>query len=603
MRKLLTSAGTSAFCIQRNERRKEQQKLFLEHHQTRHHPLPFKHDIIPTTMMMKRRSAAAQENGANRHKSAATMIVFEDPSGSSSSSYSGIKKKKNSRKRSRRMMTGSKDSSNSANSEMYGALFCCRRRCSLRSQSWMYTLLIIVLGAAACITVLVLGLQSAQQSSQKLFQNQAQEVVFSLRNAWREYETVLLWIHESCDLLLGRNTTTASSLPEQIGFCSRTDFAYLARHIDSLQLPMISIQFAPSITHAQRPLLEVDGRAFYEHSSRGNDPNRFPYLGITNVTFDEGELLERKAAPEQDAYFPVHYVHPATSLYNQAVLEMDLNSVPEIRQGIQQAFDTFQPAMGGRFLLATEDSDDAQWAVGILHPGIDEYEVLEGSAANFTAKNLQHHSVSRIVVRPADVIQYCTMNLDFPEKGGVSIFIFDEKDGENASLFLAGARVLDNGNVLYLEETQYETMEASASYSFGHLRTHQESVAIADHTWTVVVIPVGESYEPRFDFVILGAVLLFLSTILVTCLHHSTMARTSQLRAIKSESARDKARNALVQAQRERHVVSTSYKERENGTWQEWMQDLILLVDFCCNYRTTSLHMKFETLFHRHWQR
>ena len=112
----------------------------------------------------------------------------------------------------------------------------------------MYTLLIVVLGAAACITVLVLGIQSAHQSSQKLFFNQAQEVVFSWKSTWREYETVLLWIHESCDLIVeggsrGNGTTiTSSSLSEEIGFCSRTDFAYLTRHIESLQLFDVILQ-------------------------------------------------------------------------------------------------------------------------------------------------------------------------------------------------------------------------------------------------------------------------------------------------------------------------------------------------------------------------
>ncbi|KAL3915013.1 MAG: hypothetical protein SGILL_005845 [Bacillariaceae sp.] len=473
------------------------------------------------------------------------------------------------RKRPRsRMTVGSSrklSSGRSLNSEMYGAWFCFQHQCTLRWQSWMYTLLIIVLGAAACITVLVLGMQSAHQSSQKLFFNQAQEVVFSLKSSWREYETVLLWIHESCDLLAeeesnGNATTsspTSTSLSQQIGFCSRTDFAYLTRHIESLQLPLVSIQFAPNITNAQRPALEAEGLAHQqEHSLEDSIP--FPYLGITNVTFDEemGDLIERIPAPIQDVYFPVHYVHPTTSIYNQAILETDLNSVPSIQQDIAQAFETFEPVMGDRFHL-DNDEEGAQWAVGILHPGIDEYEVLEGSATNLTSQELHHHSISRIIVRPVDMIRYCADKVDFPEQGGVSVFIFDETEMEgqqHESTYLAGATVLDDGSVVYIDESQYETMEGLETYSFGHLRTYQDSMFVADHTWSVVVIPTGETYDPSFEYVVVGAFVLFLCTILVTCLLHSSMNRTNQMRAMKSEASREKAKSALLQAQRERHL-------------------------------------------------
>ncbi|KAL3906226.1 MAG: hypothetical protein SGILL_009355 [Bacillariaceae sp.] len=240
---------------------------------------------------------------------------------------------------------------------------------------------------------------------------------------------------------------------------------------------------------------------------------------------------------------------------------MDLNSVLGVQEDIKEAFTAYSPVMGDRFQLASDDSGkDGQWAVGILHPGIDEYEALDGvfAPANLTTQ-MHHHSISRIVVRPADMIRQGIQNVDFPDQGSVSVFLFDEgttndETQQQESLFLAGVHMLDDGAIVYLKESDYEVMKGQETYSFKQARTHQQTVAIADHQWTILVMPVGEAYTPSFEFVILGAFLLFLATILVTCLHHTSMTRANQMRSLKSDNARDKARQAMLQAQRERHL-------------------------------------------------
>ncbi|KAG7365571.1 two-component sensor histidine kinase [Nitzschia inconspicua] len=451
-----------------------------------------------------------------------------------------------------------------------GGMFC-NLRCNARSQSWMYTVLIILLGGAACTSVLVLGVQSAHRSSQKLFQRQAAEVVSSLKSSWREYETVLLWIHESCDKMPIANATAdnddGTSIYDQIGFCTRQEFSHLARHLDSLKLQLRSFQIAPNISHAHRPALEGKSSRFYESlSPLNNQYNKiiFPYIGITNVTFDKktGDILERIPATEQPFYYPVHYVHPLTDERNQAVIEMDLFGDPEIRGDIAKAFQKFQPIMSHRFRMNTKyDADEEKnslWEVAVVHPGIDT-QIPRGAALvgkeNSDHKH-NHHHIARIVFRPANIMQRSITSVEFPERGGMLLYVFDatKKSGEASaqSTFLAGLSRFDNGTLRYLQEIDYSALE---NKEVPHIsRSHRENLDIADHEWTIIAVPTGYAYAPSFEFVVIGSVLLFLGTIVVACLHYRSVVRAGELRSLKSEQTREKATYSLLQAQRERHL-------------------------------------------------
>jgi hypothetical protein len=65
--------------------------------------------------------------------------------------------------------------------------------------------LIIFLGAAASAAVLAIGIFGAHQQNQEMFDSRAQEMVSSLQSVWSEYQSILLWIHQSCDLISKRH--------------------------------------------------------------------------------------------------------------------------------------------------------------------------------------------------------------------------------------------------------------------------------------------------------------------------------------------------------------------------------------------------------------
>jgi hypothetical protein len=539
-----------------------------------------------------------------------SMVMLEDPSSKSGSSSSGCSgfSHNNHRKRSRPGIVKRQDSTSSctrykdvdrlsdrSKSSDYYEVVCFSDRCTAKSQSWMYTAFIILLGGAACTTVLVLGLQSAHHSSQKLFHKQAEEVVFSVTSAWREFETVLLWITSFCDLLADDNTTlllsssskAASPIQEKLGFCSRADFNYLMRQIDSLELPVVSIQFVPNITQIHRPALEEETALYYESLTLSSMSNHtvYPYMGITDVMLDPttGTILERIPAAEQPFYFPVHYMYPLLKGdRSHALIDMDLYRVPEIRDHIDKALSSFQSVMEDRFPVPSgessttkgEDDNAGLWAVGVIHPGNNEYVMEDGGTTEVEEKVLtrRHHGISRVVFRPADLLQYSVSSLSFPEDGGVVVYIFDtterraaySDEQQNPSrypTFLAGVGRLDDGTLQYLNDVDFSTVEDLKTYSFQNAQFHEAALEIADHQWTIVVVPTGQTYWPRFDFVVLGSFLLFLATIVVTCLYHRSVERADQMRSLKSEQTREKAKIALLQAQQERHLVRMKKKK------------------------------------------
>jgi CHASE domain len=578
--------------------------------------------------MMRKRPSSGNTSNPN------SVVVFEDPSSKSGSSSedsngNGHAIMKN-RKRSRPDFVKKQDSqyensmneggsrgfsSRSISSDIYGVM-CCKDRCTNRSQSWLYTALIILLGGAACTSVIVLGLQSTKLSSQKLFQNQAAEVVFSLNSSWREYETALLWIHQSCDPRATATDASSShthnvSISDHDGFCSRPEFDSLTRHIDSLHLQVVSIQFAPSITHDQRPALEEESAEYYASLSNRTSSNisvSYPYLGITNVAFDAdtGDVFERILAPEESVYFPVHYIHPLSEERNQALIEMDLYGIPEIRDDIDRALRDFQPVMGDRFRIPMEEDDGQDdvllWAIGIIHPGIDEQLMDE----HVIPTDGHHHSVSRIELRPADLIQRSISSLDFPEDGGMSVYIFDatvdvEANASSEPIFLAALDRLDDGTLSHLEEINFESVnELEEPYTFQNARIHQGTIDVANHQWTIVVVPTGAAYSPSFDFVVLGSLLVFLATVLVTCLYQRSNARANEMRSLKSEQTREKAKTALLQAQRERHLVRS---EPSSILLCSFLESCFISHLVYPSFRTIFLHMRSGTLFRRLLQR
>ena len=114
----------------------------------------------------------------------------------------------------------------------------------------------------------------------------------------------------------------------------------------------------------------------------------------------------RIPASEQDVYFPIHYVHPPTTEYNQAILEMDLNSFSNTREDIAEAFETFAPVMGDRFQIDSDEEGEEEAVESVIgnlrlrldrrkqdldgdHIGIKMIEAIKAVEAGMQAKDLE----------------------------------------------------------------------------------------------------------------------------------------------------------------------------------------------------------------------
>ena len=77
----------------------------------------------------------------------------------------------------------------------------------------MVSLLVVVLGAAACAGFLAVGITSARQDEYDQFDRRAQDLVSNIQRAWEDYVTAASWIHgrcrdRNCSVLLPRKLST-----------------------------------------------------------------------------------------------------------------------------------------------------------------------------------------------------------------------------------------------------------------------------------------------------------------------------------------------------------------------------------------------------------
>jgi hypothetical protein len=97
----------------------------------------------------------------------------------------------------------------------------------------------------------------------------------------------------------------------------------MAEHIDSLGLDFVAIQFAPNITHQDRPMLEQEAAFYYaQHNPLASEI----YVGIksTQIIDPETNATDLLYAPDESIYFPIHYMHPLE--HNEEAVDVDLYS-------------------------------------------------------------------------------------------------------------------------------------------------------------------------------------------------------------------------------------------------------------------------------------
>ena len=477
----------------------------------------------------------------------------------------------------------------------------------VHSFKWAFTLVILILGAAASATVLVIGIMGVHHDSKQDFLHEASQLVSVMEFSWMGYETLALWIHESCHFdsfqdppfLESVNSTSSNAtyddqsknnkdmISSAGGFCSRAKFQHLYEHIRSLDRNFIAIQYIPNVTHSLRGVLEDESRLNMEqHKPDFNYSGIRDYLAYPNATF--------KAivpSPERPFYFPIHYLEPMDR--NEPALDLDMYSFR--KEEIDTALTSMKPVLGPRAKLLQEDSPDV-YAVSLIHPGYSTSLPGELSAAD---------AVSKIVIRLPDLIEEAataTMSLKR------AVYIYDETPKRTAAdggkpVFLAAVDILCHTNTsgvrtqLKREVVMDEIPNATHFFS--------TTIHAADHTWRVIIV--GTEPDHDITFVVLGGVIIMLGCFILAIGFHTNLSRVAKLQQIKSLAEAEKSELALIQAKREMHLNDfiaheVRYESRSKRASNRakllyslfaisWKQKSTFLCDCCfelCHYHGTG---------------
>jgi len=410
--------------------------------------------------------------------------------------------------------------------------------------SKVFAVLIVLVGMVASASILVVGIRGANQDARETFENESHELVISIANAWQDYETYALWIHESCHLTHAHNSLPIEqNVALHMGFCSRDKFRRLYEYIKNLGLDFVAMQFLPNVTHAQRAPLEEAALAYYEE--------KYPkvaevYQGIKAVQVTNGAVTGIGVSPPKPFYFPIHYIMPLEN--NERAVDVD--TIPGDIGPLEKSLRTGIPYVADRF-QTIQDSGTSLWSVSLMHPGIrtsvDEEYAEKGQSPN--------NAVAKIIIRVADLVKRASNYAGMVP--GMSVYVYDVSDEHllqappgTSAIFLAGANVAGVNQLELREEIRFEDIPRTNQDLF-----YTERIAVADKEWLVVATPYDDSiYGTELTYVILGATIIFAACLALAVWFYFYLRRVSRLSQMKHDSQAEKAQIAVKQVQRERHL-------------------------------------------------
>ena len=418
--------------------------------------------------------------------------------------------------------------------------------------AWKIALLITLLGCAASAAFLSIGILSARRDSQNNFESDVDQVAGQIHSAFREYETAGRWVHQFCmghKLLVERaedNTTNNTKAFFSPNF--RSLFRELYESIVAQGLPLYAIQYVPNVTHSDRAAYEAEARLFYE--------NNYPeiaetYTGFSGLVPDNTSTngLRLSAQPDQDFYFPVHYVEPV--LNNTQVIDFDTYSEDYPRWAVNTALETQEPVITGRLRLLQEyDPDPNIYSVLLIHPG------MNFSNSYRYANDLNHKRASSgaggdlsfTAIRIPSLLDYIARQKhnskdDEDHMPLMTIYLYDSTPDDETledPLFLGGAQIdhHHNENDILLEYMLPVEMNDLAAQ--GDNRYYQTILKIGRRQWTLVAISGDGTYPPSITFALIGGIMIIFAFLCLALWVYASMNRnalTAHLNA-KAQEAR-----------------------------------------------------------------
>ena len=384
----------------------------------------------------------------------------------------------------------------------------CRHQscCKAKNTPILFALIIFLFGVLACTAFLLVGISGANKVEDTLFYSHSLERVSQIESAWDDYTVAALWIHHAC---WKRNFT-------------RLDFKELYEHLKSTGLDFQSASFCPNVTHAEREGTEAEARAYFQKIAPDWTYRGFvglePTTNTTNTTnADPAITLQHRSI--QPFYFPIHYAEPFTG--NEASIDFDpYSSIPR-KEAIDLALRTWKPALSSRIKLVQE-MDPNTFGVVLFHPGI------------LTSSESQPRDLSSMVIRIPALLERAAATVGYDS----SVYLYDSTDTATTPQFLGGAivRVTESKTEL----TITKAIEIVALRASTH-RLLEKRIVISSREWTVVVVAVKGTFEPRVSFVIPGGIMILVTCIFLSVWLCKSMRRATKISTMKSKTQAEKA--------------------------------------------------------------
>ncbi|KAG7345286.1 multi-sensor hybrid histidine kinase [Nitzschia inconspicua] len=404
--------------------------------------------------------------------------------------------------------------------------------------------LVILVGITACVIILTVGLMSVRNSKQASFQRTVDNVVSSYKMILDNYVTLGLWTHEACSEARQSNNPRAS-------------FRHFWEYVQQGDSFVHYVSCAINVTHDERVAYENETRTFLAESNltfNGVDAS-LSYFGFKEVKKDEKtQAVSFGPRSQEPFYLPAHFVEPVEDPYVLFHLDVDIYSIQDIQQTLNDAVQTSSPlASRGRSSLShfQEENDNRYFGVSLAHPGIVRDGVTTDIIANIPI------SCNHILAR---------VHEDFLHLNDLQVVVYDTSGGKIAdpwhNFFICGA-ILHQDNIVRDLGTSIEFIhEVPFEDSLQHDRgtfLQTETFEFASREWTLVISSTGGGgQEAQLAFIALGAVLILVATISLTMLIYTNAKKIRSINMMKSSIEAEKTQirleNARKAAQQERDL-------------------------------------------------
>ena len=203
------------------------------------------------------------------------------------------------------------------------------------------------------------------------------------------------------------------------------------------------------------------------------------------------------------------------------------------------------PSVTDRLKLVQE-TDPSAYSIILHHPGIR----LSTHAATDTPDG-----IALMVIRIPALLARTSNDA----KDSASFYIYDATHADEEPVFLGA-------HTVYIQHDHAVTFSGLPEVSLQELeaavdtRLELREVKIADRTWIVGVVSLPDTYTPDILFIVLGGIIIFMASLILSTCFWAPMTRVSKLNSIKAQAAEEKAQ-IIVETARKQALAERQLNE------------------------------------------